>query len=47
MAKTKKSEDVPKAMKEKFDRVVAITDAFSKQLLNDERLAENPLPPPA
>ncbi|MCY7285407.1 MAG: plasmid pRiA4b ORF-3 family protein [Cyanobacteria bacterium CAN_BIN43] len=36
MAKTKKSEDVPKAMKEKFDRVVAITDAFSKQLLNDE-----------
>ncbi len=36
MAKTKKSEDVPKTMQEKFDRVVAMTDAFSKQHLNDE-----------
>ena len=36
MAKTKKSEDVPKTMKEKFDRVVTMTDAFSKQHLNDE-----------
>jgi hypothetical protein len=36
MAKTKKSEDVPKTMKAKFDRVVAMTDAFSKQHLNDE-----------
>lgn len=36
MAKTKKSEDVPETMEEKFDRLVAITDAFSEQHLNDE-----------
>jgi hypothetical protein len=30
MAKVKKSEDVPKAMQEKFDRIVALTDRFAK-----------------
>jgi Domain of unknown function (DUF6398)/Plasmid pRiA4b ORF-3-like protein len=36
MAKTKKSVDVPKAMQEKFDSIVALTDDFSKLRLNDE-----------
>ena len=36
MAKAKKSESVPKAMQEKFDRIVAVTDGFAKQHLNDE-----------
>ena len=36
MAKTKKSENVPKAMQEKFNGIVAITDNFAKQHLNDE-----------
>ena len=36
MAKTKKSENVPKAMEEKFNGIVAITDNFAKQHLNDE-----------
>ncbi|MCU0567129.1 MAG: plasmid pRiA4b ORF-3 family protein [Oculatellaceae cyanobacterium Prado106] len=36
MAKTKKSEDVPQGMKEKFDRIVAITDAVCQKHLNDE-----------
>ncbi|KST61822.1 DUF6398 domain-containing protein [Mastigocoleus testarum] len=36
MAKTKKSENVPKAMQEKFNGIVAITDDFAKQHLNDE-----------
>ena len=36
MAKTKKSENVPKAMQEKFNLIVAITDNFSKQHLNNE-----------
>ena len=36
MAKTKKSENVPKAMEEKFSGIVAITDNFAKQHLNDE-----------
>ena len=36
MAKTKKSENVPKAMQEKFDLIVAITDNFAKQHLNIE-----------
>jgi hypothetical protein len=36
MAKTKKSENVPKAMQEKFNGIVAITDDFAKQHLNSE-----------
>lgn len=36
MAKAKKAESVPKAMQEKFDRIVAITDGFSQAHLNDE-----------
>ena len=36
MAKAKKSENVPKAMQEKFDLIVAITDNFAKQHLNIE-----------
>lgn len=36
MAITKKSEDVPKAMQEKFARIVALTDSFAQQHLNDE-----------
>jgi hypothetical protein len=36
MAKTNKSENVPNAMQEKFDGIVAITDDFAKQHLNDE-----------
>jgi hypothetical protein len=36
MAIAKKSEDVPKAMKEKFARIVALTDHFAQQHLNDE-----------
>ena len=36
MAKTKKSEKVPNAMEEKFNGIVAITDNFAKQHLNDE-----------
>ena len=36
MAKTKKSENVPKAMQKKFNGIVAITDNFAKQHLNDE-----------
>lgn len=36
MAKTTKSERVPNKMQEKFDAVVAITDAFCEEHLNDE-----------
>lgn len=36
MAKAQKSEKIPKAMQEKFDRIVAITDEFSKHHLNLE-----------
>jgi Domain of unknown function (DUF6398)/Plasmid pRiA4b ORF-3-like protein len=36
MASTKKSETVPKAMQEKFDRIVALTDRFTEQHLNAE-----------
>jgi Domain of unknown function (DUF6398)/Plasmid pRiA4b ORF-3-like protein len=36
MAITKKSENVPKAMQEKFARIVALTDHFAQQHLNDE-----------
>lgn len=36
MAKTKKSEDVPKAMTEKFNSIVALTDDFARQHLNEE-----------
>jgi hypothetical protein len=36
VAKTKKSENVPNAMQEKFNTIVAITDDFAKQHLNDE-----------
>lgn len=36
MAKTNKSENVPNAMQEKFNGIVAITDDFAKQHLNDE-----------
>lgn len=36
MAKVKKSENVPKAMQVKFDSIVAITDEFANQHLNDE-----------
>jgi Domain of unknown function (DUF6398)/Plasmid pRiA4b ORF-3-like protein len=36
MAKSKKSEDVPKAMEERFNSIVAITDEFALQHLNKE-----------
>jgi hypothetical protein len=36
MAKANKSETVPKAMQEKFDRIIALTDEFSRQHLNEE-----------
>ncbi len=36
MAKTKKSETVPKTMQEKFDQIIALTDEFSRQHLNEE-----------
>ncbi|WP_321419044.1 DUF6398 domain-containing protein [uncultured Desulfobacter sp.] len=36
MAKTKKSENVPKAMQEVFDKIVAITDEVAEKNLNDE-----------
>ncbi len=36
MAKAKKSDKVPKAMQEMFDRITAITDNFSAQHLNAE-----------
>lgn len=36
MAKTKKSENVPNTMQEKFHAIVGITDDFAKQCLNDE-----------
>lgn len=36
MAKAKQSENVPKAMQEKFDCIVAITDEFAQQHLNGE-----------
>ena len=36
MAKAQKSETVPKAMQTKFDSIVAITDEFAQQHLNDE-----------
>ncbi len=36
MAKTKRSENIPNAMQEKFDGIVAITDDFAKQHLNAE-----------
>ncbi len=36
MAKPAKSETVPKGMQETFDRIVAITDDFARQHLNEE-----------
>ncbi|MCY7272846.1 MAG: plasmid pRiA4b ORF-3 family protein [Phormidesmis sp. CAN_BIN44] len=36
MAKSKKSEDVPKAMEAKFNSIVALTDEFARQHLNEE-----------
>ncbi len=36
MAKSKKSEDVPKAMSAKFDSIVELTNEFARQHLNDE-----------
>jgi Domain of unknown function (DUF6398) len=36
MAKSSKSEDVPQAMAEKFNSIVALTDAFARQHLNEE-----------
>lgn len=36
MAKATKSENVPKAMQDKFDGIVAITDEFAKTHLNEE-----------
>jgi hypothetical protein len=36
MAQAKKTETVPKAMQEKFDRITAITDEFAREHLNDE-----------
>lgn len=36
MAKSKKSEDVPKTMEEKFNSIVALTDHFARQHLNEE-----------
>lgn len=36
MPKAKKSEDVPKAMEEKFNSIVALTDEFARQHLNEE-----------
>jgi hypothetical protein len=37
MAQIKKSENVPKAMQEKYQAIVGITDSFSRENLNDER----------
>ncbi|MEM1280449.1 MAG: DUF6398 domain-containing protein, partial [Cyanobacteria bacterium P01_H01_bin.152] len=39
MAKAKKSNEVPKAMQETFDRITAITDNFAAQHLNAEYAA--------
>jgi Domain of unknown function (DUF6398)/Plasmid pRiA4b ORF-3-like protein len=36
MAQATKSETVPQAMQEKFDRITALTDAFAQQHLNQE-----------
>lgn len=36
MAKSKKSEDVPKAMEAKFNSIVELTDEFARQHLNEE-----------
>jgi hypothetical protein len=36
MAKSAKSETVPKAMGEKYDRITAITNDFARQHLNEE-----------
>lgn len=36
MTPSKKSETVPKLMQEKYDAIVAITDEFSRQYLNEE-----------
>jgi hypothetical protein len=36
MAQVKKSENVPKAMQEKYQAIVEITDRFSRENLNDE-----------
>ena len=36
MAKAKKSENVPKAMQEVFDKIVAITDEVAEKNLNEE-----------
>jgi hypothetical protein len=36
MAQTKKTENVPKPMQEKFQAIVEITDSFSRENLNDE-----------
>jgi Domain of unknown function (DUF6398)/Plasmid pRiA4b ORF-3-like protein len=36
MAKSKKSEDVPKTMAEKFNSIVELTDEFARQHLNQE-----------
>jgi Domain of unknown function (DUF6398)/Plasmid pRiA4b ORF-3-like protein len=36
MAKAKQSEDVPKAMEEKYNSIVALTNEFARQYLNEE-----------
>ena len=36
MAQTKKSENVPKPMQEKYQAIVEITDSFSREDLNEE-----------
>ena len=36
MSQVKKSENVPKAMQEKYKAIVEITDKFSRENLNDE-----------
>jgi len=36
MAQVKKSENVPKAMQDKYQEVVELTDSFSAEYLNDE-----------
>lgn len=36
MAASKNPETVPKAMKDKFDRIVAMTDPFAREHLNEE-----------
>ena len=36
----KKTENVPKAMKAKYDEVISITDSFSQKYLNEEYATE-------